>query len=223
MNDAPAGRFRRYAPSATMRGSCLAENCSAGAPATQCMNSSEAETLKSYPSDLEERVEHHGHALILRPIRPDDSPQHRRFLAQITPQDLYHRFFAGVRQLPESELAHFTHIDYDREMAFIAESPQSGDILGVARACADQARVSAEFAVLIRSDLQRQGLGTLLMQKLIQYGRNHGLRELWGYVMTDNVPMLQLARSLGFHVRRTERNVDEITLDLQPTRPVEAS
>jgi acetyltransferase len=187
------------------------------------MSSSEVGPLGSKLSDLEEQVEHRGRRLTLRPIRPEDSPQHRQFLAQITPEDLYHRFFNGVRQLPEEELRHFTHIDYDREMAFIAVAPEGGEILGVARACADHARVNAEFAVLVRSDLKRQGLGTLLMRKLIQYCRDRSMRQLWGYVMTDNVPMMRLCRALGFRVRRTERNIAEITLDLQSIETVEAS
>ena len=54
--------------------------------------------IRPYPSELEEPVEHHGRGLVLRPIRPEDTPLHRRFLAQIKPQDLYLRFFTGVRE-----------------------------------------------------------------------------------------------------------------------------
>ena len=64
--------------------------------------------------------------------------------------------------------------DYDREMAFIAESQGEGgaeEILGVARACADPDNVAGEFAVMVRPDLKRQGLGRLLMQKLMRYCR----------------------------------------------------
>jgi acetyltransferase len=174
--------------------------------------------IRPYPGELEERCEHRGRSLVLRPIRPEDTLLHRQFLARITPQDLYTRFFTSVRELPEADLAHLTQIDYDREMAFIALAGTDGaaqEILGVARACADPDGVSAEFAVLVRSDLKGQGFGTLLMHKLIDYCRARGLRQLWGSVLCDNTAMLQLARALGFRVRGTQGNVEEVVLELQ--------
>lgn len=174
--------------------------------------------IRPYPSELEERIEHLGRSLLLRPIRPEDTSCHRRFLSRVSPEDMYTRFFSGVRELPESDLAHFTQIDYDREMAFIAviaDGPETGEILGVARAYMDPDNTAAEFAVLVRSDLKGQGLGTLLMRKLIRYCRGHGTRELWGSVLMENAAMQQLAQALGFRVRSTEGNVEEVVLDLQ--------
>src|SRR5215469_2460082 len=177
--------------------------------------------IRPYPSELEEEVEHRGQRLVLRPIRPEDTPQHRKFLAQIAPRDLYTRFFSAVRELPAADLAHFTQIDYDREMAFIAvvrDVSGAEEILGVARAHADPDNITAEFAVLVRSDLKGQGLGKLLMQKLLRYCRGRGTQQLSGSVLRENVAMLQLAKSLGFRVRASEGNIEEIALDLQPER-----
>jgi len=173
--------------------------------------------MKHYPSELEERVEHNGRLLVLRPIRPEDAASHRQFLARISHEDLRTRFFSGVRELPEPDLVHFTHIDYDHEMAFVAvaiDGAGSGEILGVARACAVADSAAAEFAVLVRSDLKGQGLGTLLMRKLIRYCRQRGARELWGSVLAENAAMLHLAEKLGFRVRNRELNVVEVALDL---------
>jgi len=178
--------------------------------------------IRPYPSELEEQAQHGGRRLLLRPIRPEDTPLHRRFLARINPQDLYTRFFTAVRELPAADLAHLTQIDYEREMAFIAVAPdESGaeEILGVVRAHADPDNRSAEFAALVRSDLKGRGLGTLLMQKLIRYCRQRGMRELWGCVMSDNAPMVHLCKSLGFRVRGTEGNIEEVTLDLRSSQP----
>jgi len=173
--------------------------------------------MRPYPNELEERVEHDGRVLVLRSIRPEDAAGHRRFLARVSYEDLRTRFFSGVRELPEADLTHFTHIDYQREMAFIAlgvDGAEAGEILGVARACAGPDN-TAEFAVLVRSDLKRQGLGTLLMRKLIRYCREHGTGELWGSVLAENAAMLHLAEKLGFRVRRRELNVVEVVLELQ--------
>ena len=174
--------------------------------------------MRPYPSELEEHVEHNGRVLLLRPIRPEDAAAHRQFLARVCSEDLRTRFLAAVHELPESDLAHFTRIDYQREMAFIAvatEGAEAGEILGVARACADSDNTAAEFDVLVRSDLKRQGLGTLLMRRLIRYCREHGTGELWGSVLAENAAMLHLAEKLGFRIRNRELNVVEVGLDLR--------
>jgi len=181
------------------------------------MSDDSIKPVPAYPADLEECIEHRGRHLRLRPIRPADAMRHRQFLARVSAQDLYTRFFTGVRELPEPELARFTQVDYDRDMAFIAEvidGPEAGDILGVARSCVLPEGGAAEFAVLVRSDLKRQGLGALLTSKLIRYCRARGLHELRGSVLAENDAMLALARALGFKVRSSELNVEEIALDL---------
>jgi len=176
--------------------------------------------IRPYPAELQEHFRYGGRDLLVRPIRADDLLLYRAFLAQITAQDLYTRFLVGVHELPEAEIMHFTHIDYDREMAFLVLG-QSGagaqEILGVARACADRDNLAAEFAVLVRSDLKGCGLGSLLMDKLIRYCRARGINRLWGTVLRENAAMLQLSKSLGFRVRSVDHNVEEIELDLQAT------
>ena len=104
----------------------------------------------------------------LRPIRPEDEPQHRAFVEQLQPEDLRLRFFYARRELPRSELARLTQIDYAREMAFIAvraDADGRDETLGVVRAVADPDNVEAEFAIVVRSDLKGRGLGHLLARE----------------------------------------------------------
>jgi len=171
------------------------------------------------PDALHARLNHRGRRIVVRPIRDDDLARHRRFAASISPQDLYRRFFSFRRELPEAQLVRFTHIDYQREMAFVAtalDGAGAEETLGVVRACADADGEGAEVAVLVRSDLKGQGLGRLLMEKLIRYCRERGTGALRGSVLMENAAMLRLADSLGFRLRGTEQNVGEIVLDLAP-------
>jgi acetyltransferase len=157
--------------------------------------------IRPYPDELEKRVEWHGQALLLRPIRPDDAAAHIAFFNRLEPIDIRMRMFARMRELDPAQLARFTQIDYDREMAFIATRTRpdgTAETLGVARAVADPDNVSADFAVVVRSDLKGQGLGTLLMQTLIAYCRARGTQELVGDALAENTLVLRLARSLGF-------------------------
>lgn len=170
----------------------------------------------------EERAGFAGRDIMLRPIRPEDETQHAQFLARVDPQDLQLRFFHAIRLFPHSELARLTQIDYDREMAFIAislDDPNAPETLGVVRALSDADRISAEFAILVRSDLKGKGLGALLMSKLVTYCRERGIGQLAGEVVAGNDRMLALARDVGFKITPGgDPGTCRVTLDLAAGR-----
>ena len=177
--------------------------------------------IRPYPAELEEQVDFQGRALLLRPIRPEDLPQHRQLIAATTAEDRRARFFSLVKELPEPDLARLTQIDYEREMAFIATAADASgqpQTLGVVRASTDPENLEAEFAILVRSDLHRQGLGTLMMRKLIRYCRERGTRRLAGEVLSDNSPMLALAQAFGFARERGPPGLVHLRLELQGPR-----
>ena len=83
------------------------------------------------------------------------------------------------------------------------------------RTVTDPDNQQAEFAMVVRSDQQRQGIGRALLAKMIDYCRGRGTREMVGQIMADNVAMRGLARKLGFRpARRVEDNVVEVRLPL---------
>ncbi len=157
--------------------------------------------IRPYPQFLSEEVPFGERRILLRPIRPEDEPAHREFVSHLSPSDLRFRFFGMVREMPHSQLARFTQIDYDREMAFLAvdRTPDGkAQTLGVVRAVADPDNRQAEFAIVVRSDLKGQGLGAILMRKIIDYCRSRGTGELVGQILVENIAMRKLAKTLGF-------------------------
>jgi acetyltransferase len=175
--------------------------------------------IKPYPVELEERVRFDGREIVLRPIRPEDEPAHARFLARVAPQDLQLRFFHVVRSFSHLELARFTQIDYDREMAFIAAAsggPGPAETLGVVRAISDPDGTAAEFAILVRSDIAGKGLGRLLMEKIVGYCRARGIGRITGEVMASNERMLAFSRNCGFTVKPCAPGVCSVTRELTP-------
>ncbi|MEZ5563241.1 MAG: bifunctional acetate--CoA ligase family protein/GNAT family N-acetyltransferase [Gammaproteobacteria bacterium] len=157
--------------------------------------------IRPYPAHLIESLDWKGRALTLRPIRPEDEEQHLEFLAHLDPEDVRQRVFYSKRTIERSELARLTQIDYAREMAFIAVAagPDGREqTLGVVRATADPDNCEAEFGIIVRSELKGEGLGELLMGKLIRTLRQQGTRVLVASVLPENTRMLELARSLGF-------------------------
>ncbi|MCC7484718.1 MAG: GNAT family N-acetyltransferase [Burkholderiales bacterium] len=156
--------------------------------------------IRPCPRDLEERLELPGLALLLRPIRPEDAAAYADLIARTGADDLRMRFFAPARTLPARGLDRCTQINYDREMAFVAAQDGSGDILGEVRIFTYPGGDTAEFALLVRTDLQRRGLGRALLRKAIEYCRARGNSTLIGQIRTDNEAMLALARQCGMEV-----------------------
>jgi acetyltransferase len=158
--------------------------------------------IAPYPAELAETVEWNGGTIELRPIRPEDGPQHEAFAARLNPEDIRLRFFSARRTLERTELARLTQIDYDREMAFLATraGPDGPETLGVVRAVADPDNEEAEFAIIIRPDAQRQGLGRVLMRKMIGHLQRRGTRRMSAYMLAENRGMRALAQELGFTV-----------------------
>ncbi|MEM8514089.1 acetyltransferase [Massilia sp. MP_M2] len=159
--------------------------------------------IRPYPRELEETIEWQGAPLLLRPIRPEDGAAHLAFFDALTPDDVRYRMFVRIRELQPSQLARFTQIDYDREMAFIATRKNAAGVfetLAVARVVADPDNTSAEFAVTVRSDLKGLGLGRIMMEKLIRYCRARGTGEIVGEALPQNSRIVAMVKKLGFEV-----------------------
>ncbi len=160
--------------------------------------------IRPYPAQLEEHCEWDGQRIVLRPIRPEDEAQHLAFLESLDANDIRLRVFYSRRKIERTELARLTQIDFEREMAFIAEAygPDGPDgqprTLGTVRAIADPDNLDAEFGIIVRSDLKSHGLGQLLLDKMIRYARSRGTQRLVASVLRENHKMLALAADNGF-------------------------
>ncbi len=175
--------------------------------------------IRPYQRELEERLQlKNGQKILLRPIRPEDEPEHLALFNHLDQQDIYFRFFRAIAHVKHEQMAQLTQIDYEREMAFIATTDsQDGqhETLAVARAIVGSEGSEAEFAIIVRSDLHGYGLGTLLMDKLIRYCRSRGLKRIVGYVLSNNQKMQRLAKRFGFKSTYTEEDGVKVILSLE--------
>lgn len=162
-------------------------------------------SISPYPKELEQVVELPDlGSCLLRPVRPEDAGAMVELFEKLSPEDIRLRFFTPWRELPPRQLARFSQIDYDREMAFALVSPHEQGFLGIVRLAADPDNIRAEFAVLVRSDLKGRGLGRMLMDHLISFARKRGIQTLFGEVLRENTIMLSLCRDLGFSIEALE-------------------
>jgi acetyltransferase len=146
-----------------------------------------------------------GTLIRIRPISENDAKREQAFVRALSPETRYRRFMSVCSELSDDQLERFTHIDYDRNMAFIALIEENGvdKEIGVCRYAAttdDSSRSSCEFAIVISDAWQNQGLGYHLMQQLIQAARRHGFATMTGEFLAENIPMLNFVTSLGFQL-----------------------
>ena len=168
--------------------------------------------IRPYPAHLEASVDVAGRQVAIRPIRPEDEADFKTFLSRSAAADPYFRFFHLGRDLPHAQLARFTQIDYDREMALVAVF--EGALVAEARAMADPDNARAEFSVVVRPDWSASGLDKILLARLIACCRQHGTRRLVGDVVPGNRRLLDVAAALGFHALADAGKTIRIELDL---------
>jgi len=153
-----------------------------------------------------------GGQYTVRPIHPNDASMLQDLVQNLSPESRYFRFVSSMRELPPSMLARFTLIDYDREMALVAVFKQrnanaSGDIveteriIGVSRYVTNLDQSSCEFSLVVADDFAGKGLGSRLMESIMDVAREKGLSEIEGLVLAKNPGMLKLMKSLGFAVK----------------------
>jgi acetyltransferase len=134
----------------------------------------------------------------------------------VSPDDIRFRFLAPRKSFPDHMLLRLTQLDYDREMAFVALDKASGALAGIGRLSRDPDGVIAEYALLVRSDLQGQGLGWALLNAVLDYARSAGIRRIEGAVLADNERMLAMCRETGFAISAhpEEAGLRLVSLDL---------
>ena len=150
-----------------------------------------------------------GTEVTLRPVKPEDEPMELEFIRGLSTETSRFRFFQIIKDLPHDALVRFCNIDYDREMAIIAEK-REGDRtieIGVSRLIIDPGKKRGEFAVVVADNYQSRGLGTKLVDMLIEFAREKGIDTIYGTVMSENIKMIQLCEKLGFTTRREHENV----------------
>lgn len=159
-----------------------------------------------------------GRELVVRDIEPGDIAALQRCFKRLSPEDVRRRFMLAMAELPAPMAQRMCRIDPELEAALVLmdETVTPAELRGVGRIYVDQASNSAEFSVLVERDWSRIGLGALLMQRLVDESRRRGLSELWGYVLMENRPMLQLCKELGFVAKMLpgEGGTAQITLTL---------
>ena len=163
-----------------------------------------------------------GETLLLRPIHPDDVAALQRGFAHLSAAEVRMRFMHPLNELPEPLAQRLCNLDTEHEVALVLVDPQASgepEIHAVARAHVDPVTLGAEFALVVQHRFAGQGLGTLLMGRLIAACRKLGAIEMWGDVLIENGAMLELCSELGFEQRSQMQDPGMMRVTLDLTRP----
>lgn len=152
-----------------------------------------------------------GREVLIRPIRPEDEPLMRTFHETLSAQTVYLRYFhmeALSSRVAHERLLRKCFIDYDREMALVAEAvdPETHrqEILGVGRLARQRDPLEGEVAVLVADHFQNLGLGTELLRLLIELARGEGYARIVAHILPENMNMRKLAERFGFEIQPHE-------------------
>lgn len=156
-----------------------------------------------------------GAKLQLRAIRPDDEPRLVDLFHRLSPRTVYQRFFRAYDELPAHWYRHFANVDYRTRLALVAEEPPTGGSVLRAVARYEPGEDTTEIAIVVEDAWQHRGLGSLLLEALLDAAEARGLHRFTADVLADNRPMLRVLSRLA-DVRR--RELDEGILTVEFTR-----
>jgi acetyltransferase len=162
-----------------------------------------------------------GRQIKLRPICPEDAPLLQEGFAQLSPQSIYMRFLQAVTGLSDEQANHFATVDYLDRMALVGTADVNGKewVVAVARYNTIEGDEPglAEAAIIVGDNYQGVGLGKILMERLLQYGRQHGVRTLVATVHSSNARILHfiIKSGLPFEKKMLEPGVWEYRIQLE--------
>ena len=153
----------------------------------------------------------------VRPIRPKDEAGLVDLYGRLSAHTAYQRFFSAMRRLPP-DWAHFlANVDHRQRFALVAEPPDGGGLIAVARYEPAQDPGVVEVAFVVQDDWQGRGLGTLLLGDLLQAARANGIERFRAWVLADNRRMLDLlARFTDITHRAIEQGVCRLEFRARP-------
>ena len=174
--------------------------------------------IRPYPSNyVKEFTNREGTEFTLRPIRPEDEPKMVKFHERLSEQSVYLRYFRSFQldqRVEHERLTRICYVDYDRSLALVVEhtNPETGEaeILAAGRLTRLQNPEEAEFAMLVRDDFQRRGVGTALLDHLLKFGRDEGIKRVVAYMLPENRGMIHISEKLGFKMEREEDMVKAV-------------
>jgi acetyltransferase len=158
-----------------------------------------------------------GKTVLLRPIKPEDEPLWLEMFQNFSEESIRYRFFQIIKDTPHEVRVRYCNIDYDREMAIVAElnEDERRKILGVVRVGLEPDRKNGEIAFIVADPWQGLGLGTKMVDHMIDVCKDMGVETLYAIMLPDNMRAINLMKKMGFTIKYVEEGTVKGTLRLK--------
>lgn len=158
-----------------------------------------------------------GRTVILRPIKPEDESMWLEMFQNFSEESIRYRFFQILKDTPHETRVRYCNIDYDREIAIVAELTEEGRkrILGVARVSIEPDGKTGEIAFIVADPWQGLGLGTKLVDYVLEICADMKLETIYAIMLADNYRAMGLMKKMGFTVKYMDDGTVKGTLDLR--------
>ncbi|UCH70868.1 MAG: GNAT family N-acetyltransferase, partial [Candidatus Bathyarchaeota archaeon] len=162
-----------------------------------------------------------GRTIFLRPIKPEDEPLWLEMFQHFSEQSIRYRFFRLIKDTPHEVRVRYCNIDYDREIAIVAELTEDGrrKILGVVRVPIEPDKTTGEIAVIVADPWQGLGLGAKMVDYMIEICKDKKLQTIYGFMLSDNTRAIDLFEKMGFTIKYLSDGTVKGTLDLKEEEP----
>jgi len=156
-----------------------------------------------------------GTKVKLRPIKPEDEAMEGEMFKGFSKETQQHRFFKQIGNISHEMLTRYTQIDYDREIAIIAELTKEKEkhMIGVVRLIADPLNNTAEFAVVVADSWQSNELGSKFTEYIIEIAKKRGIKKVYAKFLSDNEIMISIMKKNGFKLS-IEKKIGKAELEL---------
>ncbi|MGE5187686.1 MAG: GNAT family N-acetyltransferase, partial [Betaproteobacteria bacterium] len=143
-----------------------------------------------------------GQEVLLRPIKPEDEPMWLEWFQSLSEESIRYRFFQMLKDTPHEVRVRYCNIDYDREIAMVAEIVENGKrkILGVTRLSIESDGKHGEMAFIVSDYWQGLGLGTKLVDYTLDIAKEKGIQDVYAIMLQDNYRALSLTKKMGFRI-----------------------
>jgi len=158
-----------------------------------------------------------GRMVILRPIKPEDEPLWLEMFHNFSQESLHFRLFQTIIEPVAHEFsARYCNIDYDRELAIVAEIEDNGQrkMLGVVRLNIDPPENSGEISFIVADPWQGKGLGSKMVDYVIEICKDKKLEKINAIMLPDNFRAIKLFREMGFSIESLDDGTQKATLNL---------
>ena len=158
-----------------------------------------------------------GRTVILRPIRPEDEPLWVEMFQTFSEESIRYRFFQVLKDTQHETRVPYVDIDYDREMAIVAELTEGGRkrVLGVARVVIEPDGKTGEIAFIVADPWQDLGLGTKLVDYVLEICADMKLETIYAIMLADNYRAIGLMKKMGFTVKYMDDGTAKGTLNMR--------